>query len=435
MVTREQIDQEIEVKNNKDFWSDDTCKKEGLQSRCEGLSVFLLQGLDAPEKVEQYLSTERIKQEINAIHKTVMGEGFIPKPYEFCQALEDDQIEPPEFSDTVTFVLWCSIISRNVLLRTKKLDEETKQKTDQLIDKSIDWLIDTHISKQGWSGFRNKTSSFIYSTWTVANCVDAFEILEETATDNTRKLMEKLKGKLNETREWLARFAGKQTDEEWESDPARIGGRKIGYGVYGLDMLTSLRVHETQPQLLIDLTMLLNEAWNNSEARFYKDAGVHLLRARNEGEEGEAADISYDDDSGLLMGLMALSKASRVLRDELSRTDSYDNITKTLEEMFSQLKDPEEGFYDRGGLWVDCEKRFSIYMTQRAIEALIEYKKSLPRPPVDMNLINGKIDELLRVVRKMDINVGKLLDDKALVDDVGRALDDFQNELPKKKKE
>lgn len=442
MVTREQVDQEIEktldafkdrleknVKNGKDFWTDEICNEEGLQSRCEGLSIFLLQDLDAPEKVQKYLPAEKIKEEINTIHKTVMDKGFIPAPYDFYKELVGNQIKPADFIDTVTFVLACMTRAMKILSRISRLEEDTAERIYQMIHKSIKWLIDTHIPKQGWSGFCNKTSPFIYSTWTATDCLEVFGILEEIAIDDmTKKLMDELNGKLGETKEWLSSFAGRQSHDEWQSDPAKIGGTELVISVYGLDALLNLEVHKDEPKLVINLLTALNKAWNDAERRFYRGE-AHLLRAR---DEGEAADIKYEDDSGLLMGLRCFAKAGRVLRDELSRINLYDKITETLEEMFGQLKDPKDGFCNGEGLWVDCEKHFSIYMTQRAIEALIEYRKFLPPGQVDMSQIDRKIDELLRTVRKMGSDLNEIKDHFVLMKDVTKVVEkkgDDSNEL------
>ena len=387
-------------RKGKDFWSDDVYG-EGLQNKCEGLEVLLIPHLTKPKELLKYLSTEALKKSVEGAYKTVNEKGFIPTPYESYEELIKNEVEPPEFIDTVSYVLTASIHAQSILAQLKELDDDTNRMINELISKSIKWLVNNHIPTGGWSGFHNPTITHIYSTWSAMECLSEVRAFESRATGDTLEAIKEFINIVPVVKEWIIAFAEKQGDE-WESDDSEAPARDVIYNVYGLDVLTDLEVEKTNPGTVENVVRKTLERWGKAKKRFL---GVkkHYPSATN--KKGERIEIEWEDESMLILSISALSKVTGSFKDKLSKIEYssgmtlYDKINITLEEMLDELS---RRFFERG-LWTDVNKNFSIYMTERIIEAMLEYTEFLS-PPIDVSLINEKIDSLIEIVGKIDQN-------------------------------
>jgi len=381
-------------RKGKEFWSDDSYG-EGLQNKCEGLEAFLIPHLAKPKELLKYLPTETLKKSIEGVYKTVNEKGFIPTPYESYKDLITSEVEPPEFIDAVSYTLTASIHAKSILTQLK-VAEADKMLTE-LIEKSIKWLVDNHIPDKGWSGFNKPKVTHIYSTWSAIECLSEIRTLESFATGETLERIKEFTNIVPEVKEWLTAFAEEQQGELWNSDDFAPSPHVI-YNLYGLDTLTNLEVDKTHPEIVERAIKKIIKRWDNAPRDFLKKKS-HYPRATN--KRGDSIEIEWEDESVLIIGISALSKIGGAFKESTIEYETgiplYEKINKTLEKMFYKLNDISL----KDGLWTDEKDNFSIYMTERIIEALLEYKEFLS-PPVDVSLINEKIDSLIEMVSKAD---------------------------------
>lgn len=399
--------------NNKAFWSDDDFD-EGLQSRCEGLEIFLIPHLDKPGLFLQYFSADELRKEIEAIYEVVNQRGFIAEPY-LLEEFEKNKVAPPEFIDVVSYVLTVTIHSRWILAELEELPKEIDQKITYIINRCLSWLIETHIPGEGWSGLAMKTVSHVYATWSAVLCLPEIEAFEAMAADETKGKIKKFKAALyDDTQKWLIKF-GKEQGKTWESDTSQFASSSIIFSVYGLESLLVLRVQRQEPELVKDLITRIITWWDE-RTRQYLSKTEHSFFA-SEATKG-AVKIDYSDESVLVISLLTLAEACIHFKQELSEarysaTETvYQRIHSVMEDMYEKLS---ERFFDKSkGLWTTDTKdqAFSIYVTERAIEALLAYKVLLvpaPLPPEKIvEQLHEAVDGLISSVEKLRNEIGTM---------------------------
>ena len=425
MVSRREVEERIKetlfalkrrleenIRNNKALWSDDSFG-EGLQIRCEGLEAFLIPCLawtpvHKPEDISNYLPIKTLKDEVNSVHKTVIEEGFVSTPYLYDR-LEQEGIHPAEFIDTVSYALTAMIHAREILLQTGELDADTDKKIIEVVNKGLKWMIDNHIPNGGWSGFPFKTVTHVYSTWTAVECLWEIErLVSRGAPDDTNRLFEEFKKCCLESKNWIVGFAKKQR-EIWVSDDGDLPTTGVIYNIYGLATLLALDVEEEYPDIILKEIKSIIKRWRRRKEEFQRST-FHYFYLKREGSS-ELLEIDYEDESILILAISALSEAATALKDrlpteKLSSTESLDNaVSRTLSEMFEALYDR---FY-KNGLWTDASGRFSIYMTERVLEALLAYAEYLGPPPMDLTQIGEKINTVIEAVGKVSRSGDEIL--------------------------
>jgi hypothetical protein len=415
MPTRKEMYEEIEEtlsafkirleenkRNNKPFWSDVEFEEGGLQIMCEGLETFLNPYFSKPKELQKYLSANFVKEQIDEIYRVVVDdkEGFVPTPYPTYKELIE-KVEPPEFIDTASYILTLTVHAEKFLTQNNELDDKTKKKTSELINRSLTWLIDNHIPNEGWSGICKKTVTHIYPTWSTMSALPEIEILKSAASQETSELIKKFENVVSATRNYLTEFAKDQGEELWKGH-SKTRDRAIIYCVYGLETLIYLGVQKDNPELILNLTKTILSGWNEN-TDWFLEPETHYFYAT------EKERIGYEDSSILALSIKTLSKVGNSFgKNEISQVEisgiTLDKVLETtLEKMFAILN---EKFYQKEkGLWTDTSGRFSIYMTERVIEAMLVYAEFLGAPEPTLTEINEKIDGLIDMVSKIDQDI------------------------------
>jgi len=322
------------------YWCDET-SEEGLQIICEGLEAFLIPFLDKPKDITKYIPLSDLKSEISRIYDVVSKEGFIATPY-LDKDLKELGIDPPEFIDTVSYVLTCALHAKIILKDNNELDKETKEKIDYLIEKGINWIINTYIDKEnekGWAGFKPSESSLphIYSTWSAIEAlVSIFEYINESDESYPKELrdgIKRAKDILKDFKGWVLEFAKRQGNE-WSDImcldidiPTRTG---VIYNIYGLNILYD--IYEDGDKELLDLMIKelkkILEHWEFNKHRFIEDrfrSQRHRFIYQRSKRKLEKT-LEYDDESILIVAIMVLSYILKRFESILSQVEYEEGI-------------------------------------------------------------------------------------------------------------
>jgi archaellum component FlaC len=371
------------------YWCDET-SEEGLQIICEGLEAFLIPFLDKPKDITKYIPLSDLKSEISRIYDVVSKEGFIATPY-LDKDLKELGIDPPEFIDTVSYVLTCALHAKIILKDNNELDKETKEKIDYLIEKGINWIINTYIDKEnekGWAGFKPSESSLphIYSTWSAIEAlVSIFEYINESDESYPKELrdcIKRAKDILKDFKGWVLEFAKRQGNE-WSDImcldidiPTRTG---VIYNIYGLNILYD--IYEDGDKELLDLMIKelkkILEHWEFNKHRFIEDrfrSQRHRFIYQRSKRKLEKT-LEYDDESILIVAIMVLSYILKRFESILSQVEYEEgiNLKDALIGAIDQMIIELYNIYYKNGFCVDIEGKFSIYITERVVEALVAY--------------------------------------------------------------
>jgi len=168
-----------------------------------------------------------------------------------------------------------------------------------------------------------------------------------------------------------------------------------------LNILINLGVHKTEPRLTIDVIRTIIDVWNERPKSF-SETETHYFKAVKESKKSE---VPYEDSSILPMFLVAACRVGKELKDALCSAGLYEILDNTLQDMFDEL---EKSFY-KNGLWTDASGRFSIYMTERVLEALLAYAEYLGPPPMDLTQIGEKINTVIEAVGKVSRSGDEIL--------------------------
>lgn len=436
------------IQDKKSFWSDDEYG-EGLQNRVEGLEAFFIPFYSKDfNGVSKYISADDLKKEIENIYNIVKSDGFKPTPYieSDLEEILKKHIKKHDFIDSVSYTLTTIVAGMLCLNNAGKLDGNTNEMSIYLLKKCIKWLTESHNPNGGWTGFSEVINiSNIYATWSALSVIPEVNVIlaEKFRIDDDLKNLSKQLIKISfDCKKWLLEF-GKVQGKYWDCDTQDGAARGVIYTVYGLDTLYLLEAHNEKAgfDLMIDTLERIVTVWDDYKEKFMTQE-VHALPAELD-KKGNPILIKYEDSSILTVSIKAVSRFAYILKSKQLNNDILVKSERLLSEMYEDLIQKRL----KDNLWTDTGGRFSIYVTERVIEALVAYEKFLTPIVQKQDLITDKIDSILskidlieNLVKSIDARIAKIEsiviiedldpDTKEQLDQVNNVI----NTLPNKKK-
>lgn len=381
-------------------WIDEDSSERGILSTLEGLECFgsvaarLGQIKNVDKKYQVFKMEESIIQEdLDYILKTINDQGYPPSPYldkEFAKQGVVYQKGLTDFVDTVSFFITCmlDLIAYYPIVYSKQIPR--KEEIEIHVKDAIKWLIDNMIiqeDKAFWSWGANSVSDTIpslYFTWSAIIGLTYALDSEDVPISDTYK--QEITYKLNLVANWLCSILVKSGDEpelrcrvDYPGISEAEEGSPESLLIYWGDAISwlcdcSAEIPVEKRDLQILLFNLLN-IFRNREFRRIRASG-HVIRSRQLSGD-ELFECVYTDRSYkyLLLGVLCWyykqNKESVIVLDD----HNFDDLQRFIERQLNELLNnriSESGVWDRTE-----EDTFIIYLTQRAIEALLSYIDSV----------------------------------------------------------
>ncbi len=376
----------------KPLWSDDEFSQ-GLQNVCEGLEIFILPFKEKPHAVFDFILIDDIRSAIAYVSQTIKSEGLIASPYMHTE-LTEQFVEPPEFTETISYILTAICHAWDVLAKTDNLAEDISKEILEIVHLCLDWIEKAHQEKEGWAPFLVESATHIYSTWSIVEAAETLktsDFKDKAILEKKRIILDKL---IPDTREWFSSFAEKQKgNKTWPADMTDFATSNPINNIYALNVLHDLELTIEDIDITTELIRNILSLWDKSKTQFFSPQNHYFYIYKPKGDKDA---IDYQDSSALVVSIMVLAEVGKSLRDYLSREVFTGDVTfiqklsASLEEMYVELKKRN---YNEG-LWRDASGRFSIYMTERVIEALIAYKDFVLSATRDLGGLDDRLDQI-----------------------------------------
>lgn len=367
-----------------DGFVDDVYTEKAFVSTCEGLECILLPCLyfdkftfssllkKFPKLVECLQEDVSYLISRSTIEKDKEKLSFPGDPYLGPSKIVTSENQLPNLDSTAFTV--------STMLHLKAFSEKEKvlqtifpiSQMNKLIKAGLTQIRDSHIENQGWPWGVNSQESNIYFTWSVLETLsDAFEY------DPDGKLFDdydSLKAAMTEAGQWV----------EQESLPDMAEGKELGLGKRDI---TQTYFHI---ESLIILTLLRTSKYSKI-ADFLK----HLLPFCDKIAKKKTPFAEYPipphpttltDYSIVSLLLRGISAAFLEFGDNKLFKEGIGIIKYGVKEVIQQRISHLDQKRTKEGLWAYNAKRFELYYTERAVEALTMYyfylhQRKRPKPP------------------------------------------------------
>ena len=372
-------------------WKDDISSGEGIQSICEGLESFVLPLSRYPVELMRYISPNLIAESIECLYEQIKETGFLPTPYlsivnPLKSHSEIRNIDNPNFIDTVSYAISTAYESHIALKKVEHVSGKWEAQTIYIISEGLKWLCDYHTGGKGWNGLSMKQPpvSHLYSTWSAIMLSNLVGDIEREGIIDTDKYhlndtLHTLRKDLIEAANWLTTYNFKM---EYDGPGGEQGElRHAYYLLYKLyaecfifnadDTLIDVKnktildeVSQTLSRIRED--PLLPEAYHKFPI-YIKDRLVHILY-QDISIKNYIYMASYSEAG---RALLSIKRKTQNTKEKMDSKKLLIFISEKLIVSFNEIKKHHE---KNNNLWCTNDKKFSLYLTERAIEALISLR-------------------------------------------------------------
>ncbi len=381
----------LKIREEKGKWIDSE-NNEGILKTLEALSCFLNTSYyyEAIKKIYRNFNTPKIDErilesDIEYILKHIEEKGFSPSPYlddEFNKLNIKYESGKTDFTDTVGFFVTNSLDLFKYFNEVYKKDYQNIKMRDYLI-KAINWLINNAFVKENtayWSwGKKDYCSDVpsIYFTWVAV--VSLSYALKSNYSPLSDKEKEKIIDLLNKTSNWLSvilqedpQFKGIRWSINYAGYEDTITGRTEALLIYLSNIIYWLNYADihVEESTINKIFKTIIDIYKTKQLWRIDLSSHTIILPTNLTKLDQEKMIKYEDRAYEYLLLTALTwfylklEEKKLIANEEERkiiTDYIDYVlNKIIEESDPAIK-----------LWK--KDSFLIYMTQRAIEAIIYY--------------------------------------------------------------
>jgi hypothetical protein len=399
----EVLEEMLELKD-KEFngeWRD-AGNPQGIILASEALLCFLSPAVNIPNIREKILSILPLSGVEEALNQIILWteEGFFGSPYiNFSEKtkFEKDQ----DFSDSACFVVSALLYAKKLF--GDKISPKLRTKINKRVTEGLKVINESHLGKdvEGWSWGRvdKPDEAFLYSSWTALETVtDLFDPslkLKDFCPPESKSILKELEKKIDYTKKWIEQTFILNPREE---EGANLDMTKDIIAFNPRDRDAYYNLYATISLLLTksSKTKEIEKALNITISEFF-DSGskvrIHYLQESFDfyfdGKE-ILTDVNlkkYSDRTflPLLLKCISLFIGRNPQRMELYKPRLLDTYEMLLENR--DLSDKYTSVWDKGALTAP----YSIYYTERAIEALMRIYTVLNVPERESIAINIEI--------------------------------------------
>lgn len=348
------------------FYDDREVKDRGFVSTCEGLECILLPCLD----VERINLTSLLKQFPKLLEclqsdvdylifrsKVSNKEGefeFPGDPYLGKSSRVTPENQLPNL-DSTAFAVSTMLHLKTVIERENYSQEKLPISVmKNMIRNGLSQIKESHISKEGWPWRRGSKETHTYFTWSVLETLS--DVFEYDPNEELFDEYDSLKAACNETKIWIEKNLINDMAE------GALIGKDILQTYFFIESLISLTILGTDKYRGIAdfLKHLLPFADKIAKKTLYAEYPVKP-------EPKTLTDYSIIP---LLLRGVAAAFNKFGSHEEFKEMTSLINYKNVIQQRFNHLNQRRTTEH----LWAYDAKRFELYYTERAIEALVVYR-------------------------------------------------------------
>ncbi|MBU2523412.1 MAG: hypothetical protein KKE23_03940 [Nanoarchaeota archaeon] len=410
------------IRKERGQWTDDDNKTPGIIMSCEALESFFIPSLSIPgigSNLLNIIDLETIKKTIEYVSAQVEEKGFAGSPYVNFTKTDLGEKEGGKdgkggdipVADSASFVV-CAFLDAKRLLGDK-LDNNLVDKMDKQIIEGLQFLKDSHAGdNKGWAwGKIDKKFSFLYFTWTTIEALELIfsEKYKGVIPSGADLYIQELKIKSNHAQNWIVKTLIEQGSEnEFKNDlrSKKIdyteGDESLYYTLWALIVLL-LTGHEKKEEIDQGLKFVMK--YFNESSKVREQCMYESFAFRLDGDKRTLHREKYEDRSFVPLMLKALTLHI------FSSPEKQGEFHKDIEEFLNLLLGNKARSYNY--VW-DTAKNYSIFYTERAIEALTRLYLYYEKFRIEEELEEEAIEEVSgKEVVTINIPIAHLV--KALV--------------------